>query len=149
MNVIFFGRQMAVPGTSNLAHPVAIAATRSGSVWRCSAALLGRPRSSASATLRGNLMPRRREWSRKLAAQQAQIAETRRVLQEHVDALAKRVGQMNAHVIRLDALGQRLTQMANIDEREFDFRNRAGAGRTRDRHAGPGRADPGAHGDDR
>jgi len=28
---------------------------------------------------------------------------------------------MNAHVIRLDALGKRLTQMANIDNREFDF----------------------------
>src|SRR6185295_16765293 len=26
-----------------------------------------------------------------------------------------------AHVIRLDALGKRLTQMANIDGREFDF----------------------------
>ncbi len=44
-------------------------------------------------------------------------------LQENVDALAKRVGQMNAHVIRLDALGQRLTEMANIDDREFDFGN--------------------------
>ena len=32
-----------------------------------------------------------------------------------------RIGQMNAHVIRLDALGKRLTQMANIDNREFDF----------------------------
>jgi murein DD-endopeptidase MepM/ murein hydrolase activator NlpD len=38
-----------------------------------------------------------------------------------VDAVAMRIGQMNAHVIRLDALGKRLTQMANIDNREFDF----------------------------
>ncbi len=30
-------------------------------------------------------------------------------------------GQVNAHVIRLDALGKRLTDMANIDPREFDF----------------------------
>ena len=28
---------------------------------------------------------------------------------------------MNAHVIRLDALGKRLTEMADIDSREFDF----------------------------
>jgi murein DD-endopeptidase MepM/ murein hydrolase activator NlpD len=33
------------------------------------------------------------------------------------------VGQMNAHVIRLDALGRRRTQMANIDDGEFDFGN--------------------------
>ena len=42
-------------------------------------------------------------------------------LQERVDAMAMRLGQMNAHVIRLDALGKRLTDMANIDQREFDF----------------------------
>ena len=35
--------------------------------------------------------------------------------------MAMRLGQMNAHVIRLDALGKRLTEMANIDHREFDF----------------------------
>jgi hypothetical protein len=28
---------------------------------------------------------------------------------------------MNAHVIRLDALGRRLTEMANLDKGEFNF----------------------------
>jgi murein DD-endopeptidase MepM/ murein hydrolase activator NlpD len=32
-----------------------------------------------------------------------------------------RLGEINAHVIRLDALGKRLTEMADIDNREFDF----------------------------
>ena len=31
------------------------------------------------------------------------------------------VGASNANVIRLNALGKRLTQMANINSREFDF----------------------------
>jgi len=35
---------------------------------------------------------------------------------------------MNAHVIRLDALGKRLTEMANIDHRELDFDNAPPAG---------------------
>jgi murein DD-endopeptidase MepM/ murein hydrolase activator NlpD len=35
--------------------------------------------------------------------------------------MAMRLGQMNAHVIRLDALGKRLTEMADIDSREFNF----------------------------
>jgi murein DD-endopeptidase MepM/ murein hydrolase activator NlpD len=39
-----------------------------------------------------------------------------------------RIGQMNAHVIRLDALGNRLTQMANIDRREFDFESTPAVG---------------------
>jgi murein DD-endopeptidase MepM/ murein hydrolase activator NlpD len=34
-----------------------------------------------------------------------------------------RVGQMNANVIRLDALGKRLTRMANLNDGEFDFGN--------------------------
>ena len=61
------------------------------------------------------------EWSARLAEQAQQVAAARRELQERVDALASRVGQMNAHVIRLDALGRRLTEMANLDKGEFDF----------------------------
>jgi murein DD-endopeptidase MepM/ murein hydrolase activator NlpD len=61
------------------------------------------------------------EWSARLAEQARQVAAARRELQERVDALASRVGQMNAHVIRLDALGRRLTEMANLDKGEFDF----------------------------
>jgi murein DD-endopeptidase MepM/ murein hydrolase activator NlpD len=61
------------------------------------------------------------EWGVKLEEQRSQIAATRRQLQERLDALAGRVGQMNAHVIRLDALGRRLTEMANLDKGEFNF----------------------------
>ena len=60
-------------------------------------------------------------WTETLAEQQAEIKELKAELQRRVDAVAMRIGQMNAHVIRLDALGKRLTQMANIDNREFDF----------------------------
>jgi murein DD-endopeptidase MepM/ murein hydrolase activator NlpD len=61
------------------------------------------------------------EWSRKLEDQRLQVLEARRDLQERLDALAGRVGQMNAHVIRLDALGRRLTEMAHLDKGEFNF----------------------------
>jgi len=60
-------------------------------------------------------------WSAELLHQKVQIEDTKRVLQEKVNALAMRVGQMNANVIRLDALGKRLTRMANLDDGEFDF----------------------------
>ena len=61
------------------------------------------------------------EWGVKLEEQRGQIATTRREVQERLDAIAGRVGQMNAHVIRLDALGRRLTEMANLDKGEFNF----------------------------
>ena len=56
-----------------------------------------------------------------LAQQQAIVDSTRRTLQQNLDALALRLGQMNAHVVRLDALGTRLTQMAGLQDGEFDF----------------------------
>ena len=56
-----------------------------------------------------------------LAEQKTQIADVRARVQERVDAMAMRLGEINAHVIRLDALGKRLTEMADIDNHEFDF----------------------------
>src|SRR6201997_4572975 len=56
-----------------------------------------------------------------LTEQKKQIAQLKQQLQLRVDAMAMRLGEMNAHVIRLDALGKRLTEMADIDNREFDF----------------------------
>jgi len=60
-------------------------------------------------------------WREELAQQQTIVDSTRRTLQQNVDALALRIGQMNAHVVRLDALGTRLTQMAGLKDGEFDF----------------------------
>jgi murein DD-endopeptidase MepM/ murein hydrolase activator NlpD len=56
-----------------------------------------------------------------LAKQQALVDETQRSLEQNLDALSLRIGQMNAHVVRLDALGTRLTQMAGLKDGEFDF----------------------------
>ena len=58
-----------------------------------------------------------------LDAQRLQIEEAKRVADENMNALALRLGQLQAHAIRLDALGQRLTKMAKLDKGEFDFEN--------------------------
>ena len=60
-------------------------------------------------------------WSAELGRERADLEAARVVLQQNVDALAMRVGQMNARVIRLDALGKRLTEMAKIKKGEFNF----------------------------
>lgn len=39
----------------------------------------------------------------------------------NVDALSSRLGLLQAHVMRLDALGRKLIHMASIDNGEFDF----------------------------
>lgn len=61
------------------------------------------------------------QWREEISQQQAIVASTRRMLQQNLDALALRIGQLNAHVVRLDALGTRLTQMAGLKDGEFDF----------------------------
>ena len=61
------------------------------------------------------------KWAAELGSQREQVEAARKVLQQNVDDLAIRVGQMNAHVIRLDALGKRLTEMANLNKGEFNF----------------------------
>lgn len=64
---------------------------------------------------------RMRAMAAELDAQRDALEAAKRRAQDTLDALAIRIGQMNAHVVRLDALGQRLTQMAGLEDGEFDF----------------------------
>jgi len=54
-------------------------------------------------------------------AQRLTLSEATRTAEDNMDALALRLGKLQAHVIRLDALGQRLTTIAKLDKGEFDF----------------------------
>jgi murein DD-endopeptidase MepM/ murein hydrolase activator NlpD len=56
-----------------------------------------------------------------LKDQQDLITSIRQQNEDTIDAFAVRIAQMNARIIRLDALGRRLTDMAEIDDGEFDF----------------------------
>ena len=56
-----------------------------------------------------------------IESQRSAIVITRQQTEDTLDALSIRVGQMNARIIRLDALGRRLTKMADLEEGEFDF----------------------------
>lgn len=60
-------------------------------------------------------------WSVELAAQREAVLDARRAVEDQVGALAARVGQMHARLLRLDALGKRLVEAANLDRGEFDF----------------------------
>jgi murein DD-endopeptidase MepM/ murein hydrolase activator NlpD len=56
-----------------------------------------------------------------LEAQRAEVEAVREQSDRNVDALAIRLGQLSAHIIRLDALGQRLVSMAGLEDGEFNF----------------------------
>lgn len=107
MNLIFFSRRQGQARHLNLMHPLTLGV----------AGVLVLGLLAASFTI-GLQLGARGLDSR---AQLAEIAGLRQKVQDRVDAMSIRVGEINAHVIRLDALGKRLTQMANISSREFDF----------------------------
>jgi len=58
-----------------------------------------------------------------ISQQKVLINEARQSAESELDALAARLGKMQADVIRLNALGQRLVKVAKLDSKEFDFEN--------------------------
>ena len=61
------------------------------------------------------------EWQADVRSQQVQLSHIREEADADIDALSSRIGLLQAHVMRLDALGRKLVQMASIDTKEFDF----------------------------
>jgi len=61
------------------------------------------------------------EWQADVHRQQVQLKHIREEADANIDALSSRIGLLQAHVMRLDALGRKLVHMASIDKGEFDF----------------------------
>ncbi len=60
-------------------------------------------------------------WQARFTRQAQEIDSAKRVAQANIDALSAKVGELQAHIIRLDALGQQLTRMAGLNHGEFNF----------------------------
>lgn len=56
-----------------------------------------------------------------LTSQREAVVEARSQAERSINALSRQLGMMQARVIRLDALGRRLTEIAKLDKGEFDF----------------------------
>ncbi len=63
------------------------------------------------------------QWADQLSAQSREIDKLKEASRERLDALTLRMGNMQARLLRLDALGQRLTDVAKLNNGEFDFRS--------------------------
>ncbi|WXL24996.1 M23 family metallopeptidase [Ectopseudomonas mendocina] len=67
-----------------------------------------------------------------LDQQRAEVTEVRRDAQRQLDAFAAHVAELQARLTRLDALGERLTELADLDASEFDFSLNVGQGGAED-----------------
>ncbi|OGA07001.1 MAG: peptidase M23 [Betaproteobacteria bacterium RIFCSPLOWO2_02_FULL_65_20] len=63
-----------------------------------------------------------------LSAQQDQMRKTEGFLRENLNAMAVKLGQMQAQLMRLDALGERLSGLAGFKPQEFRFGEVPGRG---------------------
>jgi murein DD-endopeptidase MepM/ murein hydrolase activator NlpD len=107
MNLIFFSRRLGQARHLHLTHPLTLGILAVGGLALLGAAFaVGLKMGTSGVTTRSQLR---------------ELAGLRQQVQDRVDAMSIRVGELNAHVIRLDALGKRLTQMANITSGELNF----------------------------
>lgn len=60
-------------------------------------------------------------WQAQLKQQQSKVDDLREQLQFNMQALYQRLGRLQANVTRINAVGQRVTQMAGIKPGEFSF----------------------------
>jgi murein DD-endopeptidase MepM/ murein hydrolase activator NlpD len=63
-----------------------------------------------------------------LAAQQGEAERARQFVQQNLNAMAVKLGEMQAQLARLDALGDRLSTLAGIRPQEFRFSEAPGLG---------------------
>ena len=120
MNVVIFGKGFGKPRQIHLSGRVSalIGVLFSGVLG---SAMFGAGYLFSAQTGSGVSQYEAEALSEELVSQKQEIARTRQETEDTLDALAIRIGQMNARVIRLDALGRRLTEMADLEDGEFDF----------------------------
>jgi murein DD-endopeptidase MepM/ murein hydrolase activator NlpD len=68
------------------------------------------------------------EWRKKIASQDNELADIKQVASRQIDALTVRMAELQARLTRLDALGERVADIANLDKTEFDFGQRPAVG---------------------
>jgi len=67
-------------------------------------------------------------WSQEIDTQKQMLNQAQENAEKNLDALAARLSKLQSHVMRLDALGSRLADMADLNEIEFDITSAPGLG---------------------
>ncbi len=71
-------------------------------------------------------------YRKDLIEQQKKIAELRQYNQQMVNSLMMDLAKLKAHIIRLDSLGDRLTDVAQLDKKAFNFSSEVAIGGSAD-----------------
>jgi murein DD-endopeptidase MepM/ murein hydrolase activator NlpD len=71
----------------------------------------------------GGLLPAKvvSQWDSQIQAQRGELQAARAKAEEDANALSRRIAELQAQLMRLEAAGSRMTQIAHIDPAEFNF----------------------------
>jgi len=71
----------------------------------------------------GGLLPANvvSQWDSQIQAQRGELQAARAKAEEDANALSRRIAELQAKLMRLEAAGSRMTQIAHIDPSEFNF----------------------------
>ncbi len=114
MNIIFYSRRAGGARQIELLRPIPLAAAGLALAAVFGLGMLAAGHSSPKDAAVAKM-------EEEIDAQRDELAAVEEAARQSLDALAVRLGQLNAHIIRLDALGRRLVSMADLEEGEFDF----------------------------
>ncbi|GMQ89383.1 MAG: M23 family metallopeptidase [Gammaproteobacteria bacterium] len=122
MKFLLYTTTYGKSGSIQLGHPgfwVPAVLLLSGLIG--AAAGLGYAFGGGSATLADVSAVEENSWQHALNEQKQELVQARDAAQNDLNALAVRLGQMQAQMMRVEALGQRLTRTAKLGKSEFDF----------------------------
>jgi len=60
-------------------------------------------------------------WNAEIKAQRQELVSAKSGAEENTRALARRMAELNAQMMRLDAAGERMVKVADLDPKEFNF----------------------------
>lgn len=68
------------------------------------------------------------EWETRLLEQSQTLQSSQQMTESHLDGLRVKLASLQARLTRLDALGERLVDVASLEDGEFDFYDEPGLG---------------------
>lgn len=133
MQIILVSRTKKVPKTLNLADRrlrYRLLGMAAAAVLGCAG--LGAAVAMVVASPRDGALSEIRHLRQQVQQQSQQLTGVRKDAQRDIDALAVKLGQLQAQSTRLNALGERLTQVGKLDDGEFNFDEQPAVGGVED-----------------
>ncbi len=128
MNIILLSRFNHKKGSIDMCVPGAAAWVLAVFLLLCVVLAYGGYRFGQEQALKGRESAEITSLIAQLEQERRLVADARADARANLEALAMRIAALQAHVMRLDAVGQRLVSLGKLDKDEFDFRDEPSVG---------------------